>query len=246
MPEAFDTAHRWWDRWWSDAQGRSQWAEPEPSVLDVCSTLRARGASDVLDLGAGIGRHTLAFAAAGLQVTAVDASTAGLIVLRQTVAAVAAGGATGVHDTGLTAAGHQHPAISIAVAGFAAVPLRSASVDHVLAWNVLYHGDGDLVAAAFRECRRVLRPGGTFHVTMLSKRHRAFGVGHEIASDTFVDPQSEGDKEHPHFYVDALDLTTLLAAAGFEPRSLTDVDQHAPAGFHWEALAEARVVGRPL
>jgi tellurite methyltransferase len=220
-PEGFDTAHRWWDRWWSDAQGRAQWAEPEPAVLDTCTALRARGASDVLDLGAGIGRHSLAFAAAGLRVTAADASTEGTGVLRD-------------------AATRADLAISTVVAGFAAVPLRSASVDHVLAWNVLYHGDGALVAAALQECRRVLRPGGTLHLTMLSKHHRAFAVGHEIAPDTFVDPRSKGDKEHPHFYVDEPSLTTLLTGAGFGLHSLADVDQHPPDGFHLVALAQAR------
>lgn len=74
---------------------------------------------------------------------------------------------------------------------------------------------------------------------MLSKRHRAFGVGREVRPDTFVDDRSEGDKDHPHFYVDAPHLTALLAGAGFEPVSLIDVDQQPPGGFHWVVLCQA-------
>ena len=56
-------------------------------------------------------------------------------------------------------------------------PVDDGSIDHVLAWNVLYHGDADVVRAAFAECSRVLRAGGTVQLTMLSKRNRAFGIG---------------------------------------------------------------------
>ncbi len=116
-------------------------------------------------------------------------------------------------------------------------------MDHVLAWNVIYHGDGDLVAQALRECRRVLRESSTFQFTMLSKRHRSFGVGREIRPDTFVDEQSSGDKDHPHFYVDDTGLTRMLDEAGFETLELSDVDQDAQSGFHWEVLA--RVMSAP-
>ena len=109
-----------------------------------------------------------------------------------------------------------------------------------LAWNVLYHGDADIVRAAYTECARVLRADGTAQLTMLSKRNRAFGVGREIRPDTFVDDASTGDKDHPHFYVDAATLTAMLGDAGLDVRSLVDIDQNAPAGaFHWTVLAEA-------
>jgi hypothetical protein len=93
--------------------------------------------------------------------------------------------------------------------------------------------------AGFEECGRVLRSGGTAQLTMLSKRHRAFGIGREIRPDTFVDDASTGDKDHPHFYVDATTLTAMLNDAHFEVRSALDIDQQSPGGFHWTVLAEA-------
>ncbi|MEY2421911.1 MAG: hypothetical protein QOI95_1978 [Acidimicrobiaceae bacterium] len=218
--ERLDTAHERWDQWWGQAKERSYWSDPDPAVLEHVPLLRARHARRVVDVGAGIGRHALAYARAGFDVVAIDASQTGLDELQRLAEA-------------------ERLTIDRHVAPFTALPIEDESVDHVLAWNVLYHGDREIVRSAFQECRRVLRTGGTFQLTMLTKRHLAFGVGREVRPDTFVDDRSKGDKDHPHFYVDAEHLTALLADAGFELLSLTDVDQHPPGGFHWVALCQA-------
>jgi tellurite methyltransferase len=217
--DRFDTAHERWDQWWGHAKQRAHWSDPEPAVIELIPMLHARGATRVVDVGAGIGRHALAYARAGFEVAAVDASTTGLDEVQRLADA-----------EGLTIDTHVGP--------FTELPVDDGSVDHALAWNVLYHGDRDVVRTAFAECRRVLRPRGSLQLTMLSKRHRAFGVGREVRPDTFVDERSDGDKDHPHFYVDADDLTALLADAGFDVLSLTDVDQQPPGGFHWVAVCQ--------
>jgi tellurite methyltransferase len=217
--DRLDTAHDTWDRWWGEAKERAHWSDPERAVVAFIPVLQDRRARRVLDVGAGIGRHALAYARAGLEVVATDASATGI-------------------DEIIRAARSAGLKVDALVAPFAALPLEDGSVDHVLAWNVIYHGDGDVVAAALEECRRVLRPTGTLQLTMLSKRHRAYGVGTEVRPGTFVDPTSTGDKEHPHFYVDGMGLTTLLATAGFEVVSMADVDQQPRGGFHWVVLAE--------
>ena len=218
--DRLDTAHEYWDQWWGEAKHRARWSEPEPSVMSLAGRLKARGAVQVLDVGTGIGRHALAYARLGFEVFATDASAKGL-------------------DEVARSAKADGTDVDIRLAPFTDLPFETASMDHVLAWNVLYHGDGDVVARAFGECRRVLRQNGSVQLTMLSKRHRAFGIGREIRPDTFVDEASHGDKDHPHFYVDAAGLTASLDHAGFQVLSLADVDQDGSGGFHWEAVAEA-------
>jgi 2-polyprenyl-3-methyl-5-hydroxy-6-metoxy-1,4-benzoquinol methylase len=214
---SLDSAHLAWDDVWRDREARAPWEEPEPSVLALLDELVARGA-EVLDVGAGVGRHALRFARAGLGVVALDASREGIRQIRDRARA-------------------SDLAVKTCVAAFADLPLRDGSFDHVLAWNVVYHGDEAIVRAALRECARVLRPDGTFQLTMLSKHHRSFGVGRRIGRDTFVDVEAADDKAHPHFYVDVADLTALVGEAGFSLVSVSEDDQQAPGSEHWTVLA---------
>ena len=132
--DRLDTAHEAWDLRWGEANQRVPWSDPEPAVTSLIPVLVARGASRVVDIGTGIGRHALALARAGLQVVATDASATGLQVLAR-------------------AARAEHLPIDLRQSSFTALPVRDGGVDHVLAWNVLYHGDGEVVGAALAECR---------------------------------------------------------------------------------------------
>jgi 2-polyprenyl-3-methyl-5-hydroxy-6-metoxy-1,4-benzoquinol methylase len=222
---ALTTAHLEWDRRWRDDRARARWRDPAPEVARLVPELRARGARRVLDVGCGIGRHALLFAREGFDVSAVDASPAGIDELRRAAA-----------DEGLT--------VDARVAEFTEVPYDGESFGHVVAWNVLYHGDADVARAAFAECARVLVRRGTFQLTMLSTRHRRYGEGREVRPGTFVvarDHDVDGDKHHPHLYVRAVDLTAMLDAAGFEVQSLVDTDQDPPhEAFHWTVVAQRR------
>lgn len=217
--DRLDTAFQYWDNWWGEARSRERWKQPETAVTEFTSVLSGRGARRVLDVGTGIGRHALEYERLGFEVVATDASPVGLEEVDR-------------------AARERELRVEVHHANFTDLPLEDSSVDHVLAWNVVYHGDGAVVSAALAECRRVLKDGGTIQLTMLSKRHRAYGVGRQIRPDTFVDESSTGDKDHPHFYVDAIGLTGILSAAGFDPLSLSDVDQDGNLGFHWVVSAE--------
>ena len=122
---------------------RARWTEPERAVTELIPALRERGARRVVDVGTGIGRHALAFARAGFEVVAVDASVTGLAELRR--AAEAEGLRVDTH-----------------LAAFTDLPIDDDTVDHILAWNVLYHGDADIVAPRSRSasacCAQVERP----------------------------------------------------------------------------------------
>lgn len=213
-----DTAFQAWDRQWLTAEGRSEWLDPDPRVAAIVSRLAERGAGTALDIGAGVGRHARLLAGHGLAVTAVDLSEAGL-------AAIAA-----------SARAEGLPIVTLP-APFTALPVGEASMDYVLAFNVIYHGDGAVVRQALAEIRRVLKPGGLFQGTMLSKRNAAFGRGTEIAPDTFVEADGgDGDKAHPHFYCNAAELVALLD--GFELLGLDDAEQRRAGHWHWHFLAE--------
>lgn len=215
-----DTAHLAWNDRWATAHGRADWLVPEPDVAAFATRLAAAGARKVLDLGCGVGRHALAYARLGLEVTAVDMAEAGLSELRRSS-----------EQEGLD--------IATQLAPMTDLPFAAGAFDHVLSFNVIYHGDPLIVRAAVAEIARVLKPGGTYQGTMLSKRNAKYGKGDEVAPNTFVelaiDPE-DSDKVHPHFYCNAAELVELFD--GFELLSLVDQEHARPGSWHWHMLAE--------
>jgi len=213
------TAHESWDDRWQTAEGRDEWLNPDPHVVRFAKARREAGAETALDLGCGVGRHSLALARLGFVTTAFDASMAGL-------------------DYTKRAAEEESLALIFERGNITDLPFPDGSFDFVVSLNVIYHGDATVVRQALSEIRRVLKPGGFYHDTMLSKRNARFGEGVEVAPDTFVKPDGDGDKQHPHFYCDAAGLIGLFE--GFEILTLEDVEPKGPRTWHWYVGAEAR------
>jgi tellurite methyltransferase len=219
-----DTAHRAWDVKWATEEGRADWVAAEPDVIETATELSTRlGSVRALDLGCGVGRHALLFARLGFEVSAVDLAEAGLAEVRRNAKA-----------EGLE--------IDARVAPMTELPFADGEFDYVLSFNVLYHGDPEIVRDAIGEIRRVLRRGGIFQGTMLSKRNAGFGLGTEVAPDTFVrdagEAMDDSDKVHPHFYCDAAGLVALYD--GFELLSLRDELHKNPGSWHWHLVAERK------
>jgi tellurite methyltransferase len=211
------TAHESWDKRWKSGEGREEWLNPDPHVLRWAQARRQDGAETALDLGCGIGRHSLALARLGFVTTAFDASLAGLEYTRQ-------------------AAEEEGLALIFERGNMTELPFPDGSFDYVLALNVIYHGDENVVRAALSEIRRVLKPGGVYQGTMLSKRNARCGEGRQVAPNTYVKDGGDGDKQHPHFYCNAAELVDLFQE--FEVLALEDVEPKGPGTWHWYVVAE--------
>ncbi len=224
-PRDYATAHQAWEQRWRHETGRADWLDPAPEVREWATELRPRGVARVLDVGSGVGRHALYLAALGFEVAAVDASPAGLDYAGREA-----------ETAGLEIALHQ--------AQMTDLPFAEASFDYLLSWNVIYHGDGTVVARVLAEAARVLRPGGLLQVTLLSKQHRLYGQGTEVAPDTFVfDDDTDPDKAHPHFYCDAAGARDLIGGA-FEILRLDErIQDEKPGAAHLHLVAERRADG---
>jgi SAM-dependent methyltransferase len=214
-----DTAHLAWNKNWASTEGRAGWLVPEPDVAKVAERLRIAGEHQrALDLGCGVGRHALGLARLGYDTAAVDMADAGLAEVSRNARA-------------------ENLSVAVQAAPMTALPFGDATFDFVVAFNVIYHGDEAVVRAATNEIRRVLKIGGTYQGTMLSKRTLTSVRAQEISPNTFVREGDTEDDKHPHFYCNARQVLDLFN--GFEPRVLEERAHRTRAGFwHWHLVAE--------
>ena len=210
------TAHQAWNERWATAEGRADWLRPDPEVEHRAARVLAAGGGRALDLGCGVGRHALMLARLGFATSALDASEIGI---RHVDAAARAEGL----------------AIDTRVGLMTDLPFADGAFDYVLAYDVIYHGDGNVVRRAIAEIRRVLRAQGIYQGTMLSKQNLPFGEGAEIALGTFV-PTGGADRAHPHFTCDGDELRALFA--GFRMLTLVSREHRHPGSDHWHMTAE--------
>lgn len=213
-----DTAHEFWGEEWARADGTTKWEQPEPEVMIFAQTLPAD--ARVLDLGAGVGRHALALARQGFSVAALDAAPEGIAEINRIAAA-----------EGLT--------VDARIGMMTDLPFADGAFDHVLSWNVIYHGDEKVLRTAIAEIARVLKPGGTFLGTMLSARRIPIELskapGREISRNTWVF-EGPGDKVHPHYFCTGRDMLELFSA--FEVFHLEDREHETPGSWHWHLVLE--------
>lgn len=211
-----DTADQHWNKIWDEIEEGSKWLTPEPDVKRWAEGL-APGAA-ILDLGAGVGRHALSLQAAGFELTALDAAPEGLAEIDKAEAGVK------------TLLGRMDD-----------LPFEDSAFDHVLSWNVIYHGDETVLLNTIGEVRRVLKPGGTFMLTMLSKRRlwidrEKLNGPREISRNTWVFDEDMSDKRHPHYYCGAVEMLALFQ--GFEVMWMEDREHVRPGSWHWHLILE--------
>ncbi len=215
-----DTAHQYWNDAWGDAAKREKWEDPDPRIVDFEAFLPR--ASRILDLGCGVGRHALLYAAKGHRVTALDAAEDGLAELSEKAKRAVL-------------------KIDTCLGKMDSLPFEDGAFDHVVSFNVIYHADEVVLARTIAEVQRVLRPGGTFQGTMLSRRGLAMTKekltgAREVSRNTWVFEDDEGDKRHPHHFCNSTDLLRLFSAFDVL-RVESDLIEGEPGG-RWHLILE--------
>ncbi len=177
-----------WDRVTSEF-----WSEPSEDVYYLVARWKKSGLSRVLDLGCGMGRHSLLFAENGFEVTALDLSESGLRKLR------ALATERGLH-------------IRTVQADLTSLPFDDGSFDAVLAYHSIYHVNSQGMVAAVSELHRVMRPGAEVYLTLNSKSNPTYSDPRNRVVDVNVRMKQEEDGTVlPHYYCDMGDIGRLFS-----------------------------------
>jgi SAM-dependent methyltransferase len=158
--------------------------------------LGVRAGMTVLDLGCGEGRHAFEAYRRGARVVALDHGESEVTTTRTWLDAIAAAGEA---PAGAAA--------EVVRGDLLALPVPNASVDRVIAAEVLEHIPDD--ATAIGEIARVLKPGGRVAVTVPR-------YGPERVCWALSDAYHANEGGHVRIYRRA-ELRNRLAAAGLQP-----------------------------
>lgn len=204
------------------------WKEPYPKVVALAADLKQRGASRMLDLGCGAGRHTVFLAREGFAVCGSDVAERGLAHTRAWLAR------EGLHAT-------------LIRADMTALPHPDGLFDAVISTYVIYHNPLALIQRSVNEIQRVLRPGGMALFTLISTRASKYGQGTEIEPHTFILTAHE-EAGVIHHYFDEAGARALLADFRIVELTLEEDERPDEAGqprrhSHWAALVQKKAEG---
>ena len=163
----------------------SVWKNPAIESYYLLSRWTSLGMKDFLDLGCGLGRHTILFGKNGFNVKSFDISE---VAVEKTK--------NWAEEEGIE--------IETKTGDMLELPYDDSSVDCIYCRNVISHTDTEGMKKVIEEIKRVLRKGGECYLTLGSKDTWGF----KQESWPLVDPNTrlrmeEGPEyKTPHFYVD--------------------------------------------
>ena len=168
------------------------WKKPSPEVYPLIKRWQKQGLKKILDLGCGLGRHSILFAQKGFEVDAFDLSESGIEELKETIK-------------------KQKLPIRLKVGDMLSLPYKDNSFDCLLAYHVVYHTDEKGIEKTIKEIKRVLKPEGEFFLDFNSKNSSAFKDKRNKHVSGNVLFKTEGHETGiPHYYADKKDVKNLL------------------------------------
>jgi SAM-dependent methyltransferase len=173
-----------WD--WKIVKNKQEqtWLEPSIESYYLIDRWRKQCKKDFLDLGCGLGRHTIQFAKAGFNTAGFDLSEESI---RRTAEYAKA----------------EKLDIALKVGDMLELPYPDASFDCILCRNVISHTDTAGMRQIVEELKRVLRPEGECYLTLGSKETWGFKQDWPVVDEnTKIRIEDGPENGIPHFYAD--------------------------------------------
>ena len=168
------------------------WNEPSEDVYYYVNRWKKKNYKSFLDLGCGLGRHSLLFAENGFDTYGFDLSQYGVNALDKKA-----------RELGLD--------IKTTVGDINNLPYDSNMFDCLLAYHVISHTDSKGINVIISEINRVLKSKGEFFITLCSKNSPSFSEkGYPKIDENTVVKTEEPELNIPHYYSDLENVRVLL------------------------------------
>ena len=208
---------------WDIVKGHYEkyWQEPAMESYYLIHRWLTQGKKDFLDLGCGLGRHTIQFAEAGFNTSGFDLSEAS------------------VERTGEYAK-KVGVKVDLKVGDMLSLPYGKGSFDCIYCRNVISHTDTAGMRKIVAELKRVLGKDGECYLTLGSKQTWGFQEDWPVVDEnTKIRIEDGPENGIPHFYAD-YDLILDLFKE-FEIVKVFQVEEHlkkdrATGSFHYHVL----------
>ncbi len=162
----------------------SSWNVPSGDVYYYMDRWKKKNLNNFLDLGCGLGRHSILFAENGFDTYSIDLSQYGVEVLGNKAS-----------ELGLN--------IKATVGDIHNLPFDSNMFDCLLAYHAISHTDTKGIKIIISEINRVLKTNGEFFATLCSKNGSAFtDKPYPRIDENTIIRTEEPELNVPHFYTD--------------------------------------------
>ena len=172
---------------WNIINGENEewWKKPSIESYYLVNRWKGQNKKDFLDLGCGLGRHTILFADSGFNVSAFDLSSDAIDRTRKWV-----------QECDFD--------VDFMVGDMLKLPYDELSMDCIFCKNVISHTDTNGIKQIISEINRVLRCGGECYLTLCSKETWGFKCTDWPVVDENTKIRLEDGPENgvPHFYAD--------------------------------------------
>ena len=163
----------------------AKWREPSQEVYYLINRWHQNGTKDILDLGCGIGRHSILFAQEGFNTYAIDLSENAVCRAKKWA-----------EDCGLN--------INFSIGDMINLPYDDKVMDAIFAYYVISHTDTKGVIETLKQIRRVLKPDGEVYLTFGSKDSWGFKENWPVVdANTKIRIEDGPDNNVPHFFADS-------------------------------------------
>ena len=185
--------------------------EPHEDMPGIVRLLKDRGASTIMDLGSGTGRHSVYLAKNGFSVFGLDSSSVGIETTRQCLA-----------DEGLDA--------DLKLQSMTEqLPYENAFFDAVISVQVIHHADGVTIRKVIQEITRVLDRDGFLFITVPKLKNQGERF-EQVEPNTFI-PLDGPERGLLHHYFTPEELREVFGGFNIADIHLDTVNHYCLSAF---------------